>query len=144
MEQPGSRDARQSRAGRASTGRNPWRRGTGPFRPNRLAEAYTEFVTYIESSDRTTARQLATRYDRGACELYKLGALWGYSTLVRAVLAGERAVFGPEIRHHAAAFGLPEPLYLPVTLRTPADRTGEQLAEESMTFTQAVTEHLSR
>lgn len=114
------------------------------FRPHRLAEANTEFIAYVESSAHHTARQLALRYTGDACELYKLGAFWGYSTLVRAALSGERAVFGPEIRHHAAAFGLPEPLYLPVTLRTPADRSGEQLAEESMAFTQAVTAHLSR
>jgi hypothetical protein len=115
-----------------------------PFVARRLIDANTEFIDYIESSERATAVQLARRHGSRACELYKLAAFWGYSSLVRTVTAGERAVFGVEIRHHARALDLPEPLWSPLTRRTPPDRTPEELADESQALTDGMLQYLQR
>jgi hypothetical protein len=115
-----------------------------PFVAQRLAAALSEFVTYIESSDRVTAVELARRHGGNACELYKLGALWGYATVMRTVTQGERGVFAVEIRHHARTLGLPEPLWSPLTRRTPADQTSEALAAEGQALTDAMLEYLQR
>jgi hypothetical protein len=115
-----------------------------PFVAQRLAEALSEFVTYIESSDRATAIELARRHGTKACELYKLGALWGYATVTRTVTQGERGVFAVEIRHHARKLNLPEPLWSPLTRRTPADQTSEALADEGQALTNAMIEYLQR
>jgi hypothetical protein len=115
-----------------------------PFVAQRLAGALSEFVTYIESSDRTTAVGLARRHGAKACELYKLGALWGYATVTRTVTQGERGVFAVEIRHHARRLDLPEALWSPLTRRTPADQTSEALADEGQALTNAIIEYLQR
>jgi hypothetical protein len=111
------------------------------FVPRRVAEAYRDFVTYLESSDRDTARELATRHGPAACELYKFAALWGYASLVRAALPGERSVFPAELRHHAEALALPEDLYRPLTERTPAE-SADEIVETSIELTDAMTAYL--
>ena len=115
-----------------------------PFVAQRLAGALSEFITYVESSDRATAVELARRHGANACELYKLGALWGYATVMRTVTQGERGVFAVEIRHHARTLNLPEPLWSPLTRRTPANQTSEALVGEGQALTDAILEYLQR
>jgi hypothetical protein len=115
-----------------------------PFVAERLAGALSEFISYIESSDRATSVELARRHGAKSCELYKLGALWGYATVTRTVTQGERGVFAVEIRHHARKLDLPEPLWSPLTRRTPADQTSEALAEEGQALTNTLIAYLQR
>lgn len=86
----------------------------GSFAPARLADANREFVAWIEADGQGTARQLASRYAPRVCHAYKLGAVWGYSEVVRMALPAHRAAFGVEIRHYARQIPVPEPLYRPM------------------------------
>ena len=71
------------------------------FVPRQAANANSEFVTFVESDSNEVARGLARGQSSEACHLFKLGAFWGYSSLVRPSLPGEANIFGAEIRHHA-------------------------------------------
>ena len=114
------------------------------FVPRRVAEAHREFIPFVESSDRQTARQLAMTYGPAACETYKLGALWGYAAVVRPMVPGERGLFAPEIRHHATRIALPEDLWTPLAGVTPTDSTREAISEQNAALSRAILEHLQR
>ena len=77
-----------------------------------------------------------------ACELFKLGALWGYSEMIRPSLPGERAVFAMEIRHHALRADVPEPLWSPMLQRVPADAKSDDVIAQMTTLTNGVTTYL--
>jgi hypothetical protein len=112
------------------------------FIPRQSAGANREFVSFVEADARGTAHALAVRYSPRACELYKLGAVWGYSEMVRPSLRGERAVFALEIRHYAQRVGLPEPLWKPMLHPTPSEASGEQVIAQTEELTNSVTSHL--
>jgi len=115
------------------------------FTPEQIANANIEFVAFVEQGGASeTARRLAGAYSPRACELFKLGALWGYSEIVRPALPGERAVFGMEIRHHATRAGVPEPLWRPMLQRTPADAKREDIIAATETLTKDLTTYLAR
>ena len=63
------------------------------FRAEQIANANTEFVAFVEQDRRQQRTRLAETLSPQACELFKLGALWGYSEMIRPALPGERAVF---------------------------------------------------
>jgi hypothetical protein len=112
-----------------------------PFTPEQLANANTEFVAFIEQGTAAeTARQLASAISPRACEQFKLGAVWGYSEMVRPALPGERAVFGTEIRYYATRAAVPEPLWTPMLQVTPADAKREDI----IASTGAITEQLTK
>jgi hypothetical protein len=114
------------------------------FTPEHIANANTEFVAFVEQGGAAeTARQLAATHSPRACELFKLGAVWGYSETVRPVLPGERAVFGMEIRHYARRTDVPEPLWSPMLQITPADATREDIIASTETMTDGVTKYLA-
>jgi hypothetical protein len=114
------------------------------FQPEQMANANTEFVAFVERNASETARGLAETLSPRACELFKLGALWGYSEMVRPSLPGERAVFAMEIRHHALRAGVPEPLWSPMLQPTPANATAEEVIAQMTALTQGVTASLER
>ena len=113
------------------------------FRPRQMANANTEFVAFVEHDAGETAHRLAEHVSPNACELFKLGALWGYSEMVRPSLPGERAVFAMEIRHHALRAGVPEPLWNPMLQRTPANATADEVISQMTALTQGVTTYLA-
>jgi hypothetical protein len=114
------------------------------FIPEQLANANTEFVAFVEQGGAAhTARRLAAAYSPHACELFKIGALWGYSEMIRPALPGERAVFGMEIRHHATRAGIPEPLWSPMLRRTPAGAKADDIVAEMEKLTGDVTTYLA-
>jgi hypothetical protein len=114
------------------------------FMPEQFANANTEFVAFVEQGGAAdTARRLAAAYSPHACELFKIGALWGYSEMVRPSLPGERAVFGMEIRHHATRAGVPEPLWSPMLRPTPAGARAEDVIAEMERLTGDVTTYLA-
>jgi hypothetical protein len=113
------------------------------FTPAQMANANTEFVAFVEQDSGGTAHRLALDLSPQACELFKLGAMWGYSEMVRPALPGERAVFAMEIRHHAMRAGVPEPLWNPMLQRTPANARADDVIAEMTRLTNAVTAHLS-
>lgn len=86
-----------------------------PFAVRERALANAEFVSFIESDGNTTARGLAARHSARSCHLFKLGAYWGYSAAVLALLPAEPASHALEIRHHATRAGLPAALFSPMT-----------------------------
>jgi hypothetical protein len=114
------------------------------FTPQQMATANTEFVAFVEQGGAgETARRLAVTFSPQACELFKLGALWGYSEMVRPVLPGERAVFALEIRHHAMRAGVPEPLWSPMLARTPGNAKPDDIVTQMETLTNGVSTYLA-
>jgi hypothetical protein len=113
------------------------------FRPVQIANANTEFVAFVEHNESETPSRLASSFSPQACELFKLGALWGYSEMVRPALPGERAVFAMEIRHHALRAGVPEQLWTPMLQPTPANATAEEVLSQMETLTGGVTTYLA-
>jgi hypothetical protein len=113
------------------------------FHPGQLANANTEFVGFVEDGGNETARRLAETASSQACEVFKLGALWGYSEIVRPALTGERAAFAMEIRHHARRAELPEALWSPMLQRVPANAKAEDVLAEMTTLTNGVTTYLT-
>jgi hypothetical protein len=114
-----------------------------PFTPRQIANANTEFVAFVEEGGAAeTARQLAAMHSPRACELFKLGAVWGYSEMIRPVLPGERTVFEMEIRHHAMRADVPAPLWSPMLQPTAADAKREDIIASTETLTDDVTTYL--
>lgn len=114
------------------------------FNPQQMATANTEFVTFVEQGRAgETASRLAKTFSPQACELFKLGALWGYSEMVRPVLPGERAVFALEIRHHAMRAGVPEALWSPMLERTPAHAKPDDIVTQMETLTNGVSTYVA-
>lgn len=113
------------------------------FRPGQIANANTEFVAFVEQDANETAPRLAENVSSQACELFKLGALWGYSEMVRPSLPGERAVFAMEIRYHALRADVPERLWSPMLQRIPADSKPEEVLAQMTTLTGGVTTYLA-
>jgi hypothetical protein len=108
----------------------------GRFRPQQLADANREFVAWIEADDQGTARELASRYAPQACHAYKLGAVWGYSEVVRLALPDHRAAFGVEIRHYAQQIPVPAELWRPM-LQPSSFPAGSAELEREMAATSA-------
>lgn len=142
---PSNRDVLdQLASGRAELAARLSVRSPEPFTPRQLANANTEFVAFIEQGGAAaTARQLAAEHSPRACELFKLGAVWGYSEMVRPVLPGERAVFGMEIRHYARKADIPEPLWRPMLQITAADAKREDIIAATETMTESLTSFLT-
>jgi hypothetical protein len=115
-----------------------------PFTPGQFANANTEFVAFIEQGAAAeTARQLAAAHSPRACELFKLGAVWGYSEMVRPILPGERAVFGMEIRHYAQRTEIPEQLWGPMLRITAADAKRDEIIASTEAMTDGITKFLA-
>jgi len=116
-----------------------------PFIPAQIANANTEFVAYVEQGGAAeTARQLTGRHSPGACEVFKLGAFWGYSEMVRPLLPGEPTVFRMEIRHHATRADLPAELWNPMLQPPPADAAREDIIAATQRLTDGVMTYLTR
>jgi hypothetical protein len=113
------------------------------FRSRQIASANTEFVAFVEQDAGETARRLAENLSPQACELFKLGAFWGYSEMVRPSLPGERAVFAMEIRYHALRADVPEPLWSPMLQRIPANSRPDEVLAQMTTLTEGVTTYLA-
>ena len=113
------------------------------FPERNSATAPREFVTLVESDAQTTAHALARTHTPRACEAYKMGEYWGYSMMMRDVLAGERNVFAAEISHYARQLQVPDTLWRSMIARTPSNATTEQLSRETIALTDAVTQHFA-
>jgi hypothetical protein len=113
------------------------------FRFAQIANANTEFVAFVEQDAGETAHRLAERISPQACELFKLGAFWGYSEMVRPTLPGERAVFALEIRYHALRANVPESFWNPMLQRTPANSKRDEVLAQTTALTEGVTSYLA-
>jgi hypothetical protein len=113
------------------------------FRAEQIANANIEFVAVVEQDSGGTAHRLAVTFSPRSCELFKLGALWGYSEMIRPALPGERAVFAMEIRHHALRAGVPEPLWSPMLQRIPADAKFDDVITQMTALTNGITAYLT-
>ena len=114
------------------------------FVPRHAASANIEFVPFVETDPSGTGRRLALRHGTQPCHLYKLGAFWGYASLVRPSLPGTRAIFAAEIGFHANRASLPPDVWRPLVEASPAGATFQAIAEDSIARTQRVTGHLQR
>lgn len=112
------------------------------FVPQQLANANTEFVAFVEADASRTGRQVAALHGTEACRLYKLGAFWGYASLVRPALAGNRAIFAAELQHYASRTGLPASLWTPMLAASSADASQEAIARETVAITMQVNDAL--
>lgn len=113
------------------------------FSPRQMARANTEFIAFVEQDASETAHRLAVGFSPQVCELFKLGAFWGYSEMVRPVLVGERAVFAFEIRYHASRADVPEELWSPMLERSDVNVKPDQIAAQTSALTDKLTLHLT-
>lgn len=113
-----------------------------PFIWQQAAMAYAEFVDYVEDDASGTAHQVAVRYSADACRLYKLGAFWGYSALVRPAMPGSRSSHAAVIHHYARELGLPDALWKPMYDPSPADGTVDSISEDTRKLTEGMTKFL--
>jgi len=116
--------------------------GPGAFTPANPTTVLIEFVPFVEGNENNTGKALATAYGRDACELYKMGAYWGFSVLMRAMVPGEVNVFDGEIAYYARRLEIPESIWRPMVARTPSNATSDALITEGDAATARVTAHL--
>ena len=112
------------------------------FTPANPATVTIEFVPFVEGGGNNTGRALATAYGRDACELYKMGAYWGFWILVRPALPGEPNIFGREIGYYARRVEVPESVWQPMVARTPSNASSDALVTEADAATARVTAFL--
>jgi hypothetical protein len=115
----------------------------GPFSARQIANAHDEFVSHVEADAGGTAHQLAVKYSPEVCQLYKLGALWGYTMWIRVALPGTSTAMVVPINYYARQTGLPEPLTTTMTTPASADGSRADRAAEAIALTEAVTKHLA-
>lgn len=116
----------------------------GSFVPQRLANANTEFVAWLEADRHATAQRLAALHSPQACHAYKLGAVWGYSEVVRMALPGRPAVFRVEIRHYARQIPVPEALWRPMLEPSAAPAGSAELEAEMAAVSAQLVAFLNR
>ncbi len=114
-----------------------------PFAARQIANAYQEFVSHVEADAGGTAHRLAVRYSPEACQLYKLGAFWGYAMWIRVALPGTRSVMAIPINYYGRQAGVPEPLTRAMVAPASADGSRADRAAEAIALTGAVTKHLA-
>jgi hypothetical protein len=112
------------------------------FVPRNPANALAEFLEFVEHDEGKTAHRLAVQYAPEACHLYKLGALWGYSMLMRPLLRGGRTAFAVEIHHYSRQIALPPSLWQPMIERTDPAASQAQIQSETAALTSGLTAHL--
>ncbi len=112
------------------------------FSWRQAAMAYDEFTDQVEDDPSGTAHQLAVRYSPDACRLYKLGAFWGYSGLMRPAVPGSRSLHAAVIHHYARQLDLPDQLWKPMYDRSPASGTLDSISAETRKLTEGMTEYL--
>ena len=115
----------------------------GAFSASQIANAHTEFVTHVEADASGTAHRLAVRYSPEACQLYKLGAFWGYTMWIRVGVPGKRTAMAIPINYYGRQAGLPEPLTRAMVTPASADTSRADRAAEAIALTEAVTKHLA-
>jgi hypothetical protein len=114
-----------------------------PFAARQIANAHEEFVAHVEADIGGTAHRLAVKYSPAACQLYKLGAFWGYAMWIRVALPGTRNAMAIPINYHGRHAGLPEPLTRAMITPASADGSRADRAAEAIALTGAVTKHLA-
>ena len=114
-----------------------------PFTARQIANAHDEFVSYVEADAGGTAHRLAVRYSPEACQVYKLGAFWGYTMWIRVSLPGTSTAMAIPINYYARQASLPEQLTRALTTPASADGSRADRAAEAIALTDAVMKHLA-
>jgi hypothetical protein len=103
----------------------------GSFEPKHSALALQEYSSFVEADTSGTARAIASRYQPATCHVYKLAALWGYSSIVLLSVPDARSPFAPEIQFHAQAAGLPGGIWKPLVTPAPPEVPHVQALDET-------------
>ena len=114
-----------------------------PFAARQIANAHEEFVAHVEADTGGTAHRLAVKYSPETCQLYKLGAFWGYAMWIRVALPGARSAMAIPINYYGRHAGVPEPLTKAMITPASADGSRADRAAEAIALTGAVTKHLA-
>lgn len=115
----------------------------GPFAARQFANTHDEFVEHVEADAAGTGHRIAVKYAPEACEIFKLGAFWGYSMWIRVSLPGTRTVMAVPINYYGRQVGLPEALTTAMITPASADGSSADRAAEAIALTEAVTKHLA-
>ena len=115
----------------------------GAFSSRQVANANAEFVTHVEVDASGTAHRLAVRYSPETCQLYKLGAFWGYTMWIRVGVPGARTAMAIPINYYGRQAGVPGPLIRAMVTPASADTSRADRAAEAIALTEAVTRHLA-
>lgn len=112
-----------------------------PFSARQIANAHDEFVAHVEAGAGETAHRIAVSYSPQACQVFKLGALWGYTMWIRVALPGAAIPMSVPINYYARMVGVPEPLTKTMTTPTAADGSRADRASEAIALTEGVRKH---
>ena len=112
------------------------------FAPDHAVNANTDFIAYVESEAMLTSRAFATRYAPEACRLFELDALWGYASMVRPALPGERNIFSAEIRHHAEGM-IPAELWMAMIKPTSSAVSADSIFRADAATSEKILRYLS-
>jgi len=113
-----------------------------PFSPPPGRKAFDALYEFIEADAQTTARGLALTYAPWVCELYKLGAYWGFSIVAHRIgVRDEPNVFAQEINHYSKRLELPDHLTQRMTRGAARDLSDQQVFVESEDTSRAIAEY---
>jgi len=112
------------------------------FSVRQIANAHDEFVAHVETDAGATAHRLAVRYSPEACQLFKLGAYWGYTMWIYVALPGVSTAMSVPINYYARQVGIPEPLTRSMITPMAADGSRADRAAAAIALTETVTKHL--
>lgn len=111
------------------------------FDPVATLMAVGAFRSYIERDDHAAAVALASAYSPATCEIYKLGAYWGFSILYRVAQPTSRNVYAPEITFYAKRVTLPAELLEAMLAAVPDNKTQSEVIEASEALSRAIAEY---
>jgi hypothetical protein len=115
----------------------------GRFSAREFANAHSEFVAFVEADESGTAHRLAVAYSPEACQIYKLGAYWGYTMWIRVAVPGRPSAMAIPIHHYARQVGVPAPLTNQLITPASTGATPAERAAEAIALTEAVGKHLT-
>lgn len=113
------------------------------FEPENVLTELNDYRTYVESMTQPVARELASAYSPRVCEIYKMGAYWGFSILFRAAKPNQRNVFAAELSHYGERLRLRETLLLQMTERGDRKLDAAGSVRESERVSKAIAEFLN-
>jgi len=99
------------------------------------------FRDFVEAGQQPSARGLAEAYSTRLCDVYKLGAYWGFSILFRAAAPANRNVFASEIDFYARRLAMPEADVKSMLDASPAGSDSAQVQAASEQLSKRIAEY---
>jgi hypothetical protein len=114
-----------------------------PFGNSTSGVGLDAFRNFVEAERQPAARGLAEAYSTRLCDVYKLGAYWGFSILYRAAAPTKGNVYAPEISFYAKRLEMPEEHVQAMLAASPAGQDSAQVQAASEQLSRRIAEYWS-